>query len=644
MQLFQSEKIKQLFQNEKIKRFFQNEKVKHLFQNEKIKGLFAPGRFSKVVKSANFGKIFKASNFLGVDISDRSIEFVETSGLENFFHVVHKGRTVLPAGLVERGVIKDRPKLLKIVNDLLNSNTIHDRDHNVFFGLPESQLYTHTFSTTLNKNDDYEEVIDKEIKSIVPLDSFIPIFVSSAKKINDTTTQITTISSESGIISDWFLFFKELGFQKVFASSETLALFEGLNLKKEALPVCVVDIGTVITNCSFFDENGLQFSFSVNVGGDTLTKIISDSEKIPIEEAEKKKNSTPLDKLDPKTLEAMKKFCFDKITSAIKEAASFCARKKGFTTKSVVVIGGVSEVPGVAEHIQKYTYLDIVEPEGPFKRGTEDFLFTEAIGLAKVGLKSKEKQLVISAEDFSKNEKKVKTEILENKTETAEISVGETKSESFTGNDEEEGEEEDDSAKARRQLMILGGILAVGLTVVGASYFYNQNQDKIILAKKVFEQKKNNMIRVQNVEMVIPVAVQKGDYAKDRMKGRVIEDIVSVLNNSSIEAKTTSFAKINSGITKPEKVFGEPVKISLKKENTKTTYTITWLVFNEDEVNTLITSKIDTALVKIKDTIPYKIETIEKTKVASTTNPSVYMLSTKTTVRSSDPLTISIPQ
>jgi Tfp pilus assembly PilM family ATPase len=644
-QFFQGEKIKKLFQSEKIQKIFQNEKVKKIFQSEKIQRLFHSDAFNHVVQKANISTLFKAANFLGIDISDRSIEFVETSGSGNNLAVLNKGRIVLPAGLIERGIIKDRPTLLKVVNDLFANNGIKNRSNTVFFGLPESQLYTHTFSTELHAKGEYDDIIDKEIRSIVPLDSFVPVFVSSAKKINDTKAQITTISSESSIISDWFSFFKELGFQKVFASSETLALFEGLYLKKEVFPVCVVDIGSIITNCSFFDVNGLQFSFSVNVGGDTLTKIISDTEKISIEEAEKKKNSTPLDKLDPKMVEIMKKTCFDKITSAIKEAASFCARKKELTIKSLVVVGGTSEVPGVAEHIQKYTYLDIVEPEGPFKRGTTDFLFVEAVGLARIGLKKKEDQLVISSDDFLKNEKKIRVESSGVEKEILETSQGETTKETFTGKDssEEEAEEEDESAKAHRQLLVLGSILAIGLTVVGGSYFYTQKQNQTIKAQKVFEQKKNNMVEMQIVEIAIPVAVQADNYAQDRVKGRIIEDSITT-DKTLKEAKNLSFEKINGGVAKPEILFSEPARVVSIKENTKTTYTFSWLAYDDDSIRGLVTGKIDLVLVKIKDTIPYKIDTIEKTKLATTTNPNVYMLSTKTTVLSSDPLTIVIPQ
>lgn len=644
MQLFQKEKLKQLLHIEKLTWLFQNEKIRQLFQNEKLRRLFHPEHLNRFVKKANIGKLFKPGTFLGVDISDRSIEFVEAMGFENSPQVIRKGRIVLPAGFIERGIIKDRAGLFKAITELFSNNGIKNRSNTVFFGLPESQLYTHTFSTELDKGGDYDEIVDKEIKSIVPLDSFIPIFVSSAKKINDTTVQITTVSSERAIISDWFLFFKELGFSKVFASSETLASFEGLSLKEESFPVCVVDIGTVITNCGFFDANGLQFSFSVNVGGDTITKIISDSEKISLEDAEKKKNTMSLSAIDPKIFEVLKKFCFDKITSSIKEAASFCVRKKGFTVKSLAVIGGVSEIQGIADHIQKYTYLDIVEPGGSFKRGTDDFLFIEAIGLAKIGLKSKEKQIVISSDDFLKNEKKAGIENSESKKGTTEVSLDGKQKNSFTGNENnEEAEEEDDSVKARKQLIILGVIVFGGLFFIGGSYFYNANQDRILKEQKTLESKKKNMIETQVVEITVPIAVQSGDYASDRTKGRVVEDLVTTAKNST-EAKNVSFSKMNKGITKPEALFGEPARMVLKKETAQTTYALTWLVYDEDAVNTLITGKINTALVKVKDTIPYKIDTIEKTNLASTTNANVYILKTKTTVRSSDPITITIPR
>src|SRR3989338_4619143 len=98
---------------------------------------------------------FLFSRAVGVDIADRSVEVVELTQRGGGARITALGRVALPAGVMERGVIKDRPALAAALREALRgaetdgrrkkkSSGINPRQ--IVFGLPDSQVYIHSFA------------------------------------------------------------------------------------------------------------------------------------------------------------------------------------------------------------------------------------------------------------------------------------------------------------------------------------------------------------------------------------------------------------------------------------------------------------------------------------------------------------------
>ena len=121
---------------------------------------------------------------LGVDISDHSIEAVEVRKNGDKLEIVNIGRTTLAAGIVERGLIKNREKLVQELQTVFrNAKPDPIRTGELVFGLPESRVYVEIFDLPVETANLRAQVTDA-VNGTVPLK---PEVMSIDYKILDKT-------------------------------------------------------------------------------------------------------------------------------------------------------------------------------------------------------------------------------------------------------------------------------------------------------------------------------------------------------------------------------------------------------------------------------------------------------------------------
>jgi hypothetical protein len=184
----------------------------------------------------------------------------------------------------------------------------------------------------------------------------------------------------------------------------------------------------------------------------------------------------------------------------------------------------------------------------------------------------------------------------------------------------------DEDQKVRKQKITLAVISIVGLVVVGLLFMYQANQEQ----KKQAElaAKKTNFSVVQAFNVDIPVAVDNQELSTGRIGGRLFVD--NITTQAEIE-EATAFSKIKAGqnLAIGEKLWDTPVLSLADKKNTKAPlsnkkYTVTWLIYNDNETNILATNKVSDTFNPLG--IKFAISNIEKTAINQSDNPQVYLL------------------
>jgi len=555
---------------------------------------------------------------IGIDIDDRSIEVVELAkGEDNNIKISSLSRIVLDSHIVKRGRIKDPKRLAKAMRKVLdralphpilkNDNSMLDSLFmpQVIFGLPESQVYTHIFDSNTKelKGGKIEDIVLKEVYNTIPIDKKDLIY--SYKLLNKfkEKSKILVIAASREVMQEWQIFFKQFNIKIEYFDSEILAEFRGLLIKNEKLPICIIDIGSITTAISIFDANGLLYSYSINIAGESLTKEIAKNLKIDIRQAEDDKIRYGLDvskKIFPILIKVL-----EPVVSEIKVALDFFKKETGKKIENILLIGGSSKLKGLEDFLKTNLGIEevsignsiLIKEKSPLE-------YIESVGLALAGFDNKKKNKTFLYLEASK---KSMAEILQEikkvikKKTIGKISQFFAQKGSFTRN----------TIKIDKNIFsknILYIFIIIAIILLAFAFWYREAQRDIRSENR--KSKVSRLAQMQGIKIEVQVAVSDSEYKDERARGRIILDKIEVAQTYS-QAIEESKEEAQKGLKKGEVLWDTPLNKG-DEDNVIFPIKLNWLAYNEEEVNLLIVKEID----KInKEEIDYIVNNIRKNRV-----------------------------
>ncbi|MFH1170435.1 MAG: pilus assembly protein PilM [Candidatus Vogelbacteria bacterium] len=332
---------------------------------------------------------------VGVDIADRSIEIVELRQRGRNPRVTALGRVVLPAGVVERGVIKDRPALALALREAFRAAKTTDGQkkqssgvapHRIVFGLSDSQIYIHSFSCLWSKVPKGDELLGAlvlaEAREHIPLEESDLLISYKILQRTEVGFDFLVAGASRRLLDDWSNFFTELGLAAEF-DLETIATFRGIFPESIERPVMIVDCGSVATTLAVFDHRGLRYSRTLSTGGEALTKAVVTALKVDYEVAEEKKQEIGI--LDPESkifTILLRELAL--VKDEIKTTIDYYEKWSGHKIHGLLLTGGGSQLRGLPEYLRSNLELPAGIARSPFVK--QPIVYLEAIGLALGGL------------------------------------------------------------------------------------------------------------------------------------------------------------------------------------------------------------------------------------------------------------------
>lgn len=317
---------------------------------------------------------------VGLDIADRSIEVAELMRRGRKLVVVALGRQSLSAGVVERGEIKDEAKLagaLRLVLNLAKPRAI--TPERIYFGLPESQVYLHSFSipaSTISRPA-LEALIIKEAREHVPLEVGDLTFGYKSLGSWSEKAHYLIAAASRRVLNEWQVFFHSLGYAVEF-DLEALSLFRSLGLDPAA-PAAVADFGAVTTNIAVFDARGLRYTRTLALGAETLTENLVKSLKVSPDEVEKQKREIGLIDPDSKIFTILLKGLAP-LRDELKITLDYYERWSGKKIEALYLAGGGSELRGLADYLRSNLEIAVTIARSAFLN--QPLVYLEALGLA----------------------------------------------------------------------------------------------------------------------------------------------------------------------------------------------------------------------------------------------------------------------
>ena len=322
---------------------------------------------------------------VGLDVADRSIEVAEIVRRGRQLEVTALGRQVLPAGVVERGVIKDEVRLaaaVKSVLELAKPEPITPR--RLYFGLPETQVFLHAFVCPAEQQphtaEEWRARVLREAKENVPIEA--DDLVVTYKRLSGDNFLLASVSRS--FLERWQKFFQSFGWAVEF-DLETSALFRSVAPAEASIngspagPLAVVDFGAVSTHVAIFERGGLRYSRILNYGAEMLTTDLVKNLKITSSEAEEMKKEIGLTNPDHQVFTVLLKNLVV-LRDELKVTLDYYEQWSGRKVDSLFLAGGGSHLRGLSDYLKSNLELPVNLAHSFFLN--QPLVYLEAIGLA----------------------------------------------------------------------------------------------------------------------------------------------------------------------------------------------------------------------------------------------------------------------
>lgn len=298
---------------------------------------------------------------LGLDIGTNFIKAAQISRENNISRLLAAGYIASPVNIVSSTNIKDDEILGASINRLAHDMKIESVD--VAASLPSSKVITRVIEVPNMTDTELASSIQWEAEQFIPLPlNRVKIDYSVISIDNNTSKmKVLLVAAPITIIEKYMRIITYAGLTPVALETEILAIGRSINFSNPQISnVLVLTIGATTSEIALLHNKILIYTKSYPIGGNSMTRAISQELGFEIPQAEEYKKNYGLDesKLEGK----ISKSIFPLFTSLFGEMEKTIAYFKEIypkdDLKTVILCGGGSKLPGLVMATTKYLGLD----------------------------------------------------------------------------------------------------------------------------------------------------------------------------------------------------------------------------------------------------------------------------------------------
>jgi len=370
------------------------------------------------------------SDAFGIDIGDRSFKLVQVSKGhgEKPYRISAWGSVDVPDEAMERGDIKDVDKAASYVARLLAESAGHVRGRAVVACLPEAKTFIKIIELAERTDEaGLRAAVMKEIEQNIPLppseiyfdwqvlddtprpiapvtdaevkpEEFAPGEDNEEPVRTPPAMRILMGAAPKTLVDDYSAVLEKAGLTPIAFEIEAMAIARALTGAKDDLrgePVGLLDIGATRSSLVIYDDGAPRMSISIPISGIAITKMVSESLNVNMDDAETLKRECGLDatRCEDKMWNILLPL-IDDMTDKVRNALRFyrLGFPEGRKIERLVLCGGGAqfrEIDTVLSRkltikVRKGDALANINPRLPkdFPRSDAALTYTTAIGLA----------------------------------------------------------------------------------------------------------------------------------------------------------------------------------------------------------------------------------------------------------------------
>lgn len=222
---------------------------------------------------------------VGIDISDYSTKYALFHSKGEKIELASYGKLDIPAGVVEKGDIKQPDTLAKILAQLKRTNGFQF----VHFSLPEEHAYLFQTDVPRDPSVSFEQAIEFRLKENVPISPEEATFDYTVVKETDTVLTLNVSVYPTSHLLQYVSVFEEADLVPLSAEIEGQASARSLLDDSEKGTIFILDIGRSEASLAIVHNGLLAFTATLDHGGDDMTRAIAQKLGVSYQEAEKLK-------------------------------------------------------------------------------------------------------------------------------------------------------------------------------------------------------------------------------------------------------------------------------------------------------------------------------------------------------------------
>ena len=220
---------------------------------------------------------------VGLNMSDHSIKVIELVPKKKHFTVGKYMNKYIPDGIITGGIVKDNEALVSILKSI-------KKDLDLCFirvSVPEENAYSFNLTLPMVSEKELHNMIKLQLQEYVPLSPSEAVFDYDIIDHVDGNLNIGVSVLPNVIIEQYFNFFEQSGMIPIAFEIEAQTLARAVIPKNNKLANMIIDIGRTRTGVAIVKGTVVQYTATLEVGGDSFINAIAKDKNITFAEAEK---------------------------------------------------------------------------------------------------------------------------------------------------------------------------------------------------------------------------------------------------------------------------------------------------------------------------------------------------------------------
>jgi len=300
-------------------------------------------------------------NHFGLNIGSDTIEVVQVAKEKNSYRLLSVGMCKTPGAGITSDSEKDLVSLAEAIRKLKNEAKI--KTNEVASAIPERNVFSQIIEVPRMGIDELSEAIPWEAENIIPqplseVNLDWQIIESNENKSADKM-KVLLVAAPTLLINKYIKVFKIAGLDPVALETEVISTIRCLKPIFNQGSLIIANLGGRSSELSLISRGNLYLTRSLPMAGEAITRAIVSSLNLDVLVAEEyKKNYGLSSQLEGKVASAIEPI-LSTVSDEIKKAISFYQGKEQDALKLMILSGGTSLLPGIAEFFTKSIGIEV---------------------------------------------------------------------------------------------------------------------------------------------------------------------------------------------------------------------------------------------------------------------------------------------